>query len=117
MPLGLRVLCREVQITILTPFPGTPLYQKLLAEGRLLLPGAWGRCTLFDINFRPRRMSVEELEEGVMQLWRDTWNAEAFAGRKSHYRELLRARDQQPELEIQAEAEEYYALPAAAGAR
>ncbi|HLE05689.1 MAG TPA: radical SAM protein, partial [Anaerolineales bacterium] len=48
----------EVQITILTPFPGTRLYQRLLAEGRLLYPGAWDRCTLFDVNFRPRGMSV-----------------------------------------------------------
>jgi radical SAM superfamily enzyme YgiQ (UPF0313 family) len=36
----------EVQITVMTPFPGTPLYQRLLAEGRILHPGAWERCTL-----------------------------------------------------------------------
>ena len=30
----------EVQITVLTPFPGTRLYDRLLAEGRLLYPGA-----------------------------------------------------------------------------
>mgnify|MGYP003339998618 CR=1 FL=1 len=31
----------EVQVTLLTPFPGTPLYERLLAEGRLLQPEAW----------------------------------------------------------------------------
>jgi radical SAM superfamily enzyme YgiQ (UPF0313 family) len=82
----------EVQITLLTPFPGTRLYQRLADEGRLLYPGAWDRCTLFDLNFRPRGMSVEQLEEGVMQLWRDTWNGDAFSRRKRHYRELLRDR-------------------------
>lgn len=82
----------EVQITVLTPFPGTRLYDRLLAEGRLLYPGAWDRCTLFDVNFRPRGMTVEQLEEGVMQLWRDTWNAEVFAARKRYYRQLLRRR-------------------------
>jgi radical SAM superfamily enzyme YgiQ (UPF0313 family) len=102
----------EVQITILTPFPGTRLYQRLLAEGRLLYPGAWDRCTLFDINFRPRGMSVEQLEEGVMELWRDTWNAEAFARRKRYYRELLRARQERSEQATLEEIEEYYALPA-----
>ncbi len=103
----------EVQITILTPFPGTRLYQRLLAERRLLYPGAWDRCTLFDVNFRPCGMSVEQLEEGVMQLWRDTWNVEAFTRRKRHYRELLRARQDRAEQETTAEVEEYYALPVA----
>lgn len=28
----------EVQITVMTPFPGTPLYQRLLADGRILHP-------------------------------------------------------------------------------
>jgi len=37
-------------------------------------------------------MTVEQLEDGVMQLWRDCWNAAAFTRRKNHYRDLLRAR-------------------------
>lgn len=102
----------EVQITILTPFPGTRLYERLAAEGRLLYPGAWDRCTLFDVNFRPRGMSVEELEDGVMALWRDTWNADAFAARKRHYREIMRGLHGR-RRETEAEIEEYFALPAA----
>ena len=82
----------EVQVTILTPFPGTRLYDRLLAEGRLLYPGRWERCTLFDLNFRPQQMTVDELEDGVMGLWQEIWNADALAGRKRHYRELLRSR-------------------------
>ena len=82
----------EVQITILTPFPGTRLYDRLESEGRLLYPGVWERCTLFDLNFRPQGMTVEQLEDGVSQLWRNTWNASAFAQRKQYYRQLLRQR-------------------------
>ena len=103
----------EVQITVLTPFPGTRLYDRLLAEGRLLYPGAWDRCTLFDVNFVPRGMTVEQLEEGVMRLWRDTWNAEAFAARKRHYRDLLRARRGQAGMPGDAEADLFFALPTA----
>ena len=99
----------EVQITILTPFPGTRLYDRLAAEGRLLYPGAWDRCTLFDVNFRPRGMSVDELEEGVMALWRDTWNAEAFTARKRRYRAITRALHDRRGVED--ETEEYFALP------
>jgi radical SAM superfamily enzyme YgiQ (UPF0313 family) len=58
----------DVQTTILTPFPGTPLYERLKREGRLLFEGAWERCTLFDINFRPKRMSAEELRDGFHRL-------------------------------------------------
>ena len=76
-----------MQITVLTPFPGIRLYHRRWAEGRLLYPGAWDRCTLFDVNFRPRGMSVEQLENGLMQLLCDTWNAEAFAFRKNYYRQ------------------------------
>jgi radical SAM superfamily enzyme YgiQ (UPF0313 family) len=111
----------EVQITVLTPFPGTRLYDRLLAEGRLFYPGAWDRCTLFDVNFRPRGMTVDQLEEGVMQLWRDTWNAEAFAFRKRYYRQLLRDRREKvgnasPERELHDEADEFFALPTVEGA-
>jgi radical SAM superfamily enzyme YgiQ (UPF0313 family) len=104
----------EVQITILTPFPGTRLYQRLLTEGRLLYPGAWDRCTLFDINFRPRGMTVEQLEEGVMRLWQDAWNAEAFARRKRHYRDLLRARKACANQDTEEEIELYYGVSATA---
>ena len=103
----------EVQVTILTPFPGTRLYDQLLAEGRLLYPGAWERCTLFDVNFRPKNMTVEQLEEGVMKLWRDTWNAETYSRRKQHYRQLLRERRSGEATVADAEA---VALPTGYGA-
>ncbi len=44
----------EVQITFLTAFPGTPLYRRLKAEGRIIRDRAWELCTLFDINIRPK---------------------------------------------------------------
>jgi radical SAM superfamily enzyme YgiQ (UPF0313 family) len=103
----------EVQITILTAFPGTRLYERQVAEGRLLYPGAWDRCTLFDVNHRPRGMSVEELEEGVISLWRDTWSVEAYARRKKYYRELLGARRPPAGWTTTDRAEEWFAFPPA----
>jgi len=58
----------DVQITIQTPFPGTPLYRRLKEEGRLLHDGAWERCTLFDLNYTPQPMTVQELTEGFRRL-------------------------------------------------
>ena len=58
----------DVQITYPTPFPNTPMYHQLKREGRLLHDGQWERCTLFDINFRPAKMSVDELRQGFYDL-------------------------------------------------
>ncbi|MFT5467449.1 MAG: radical SAM superfamily enzyme YgiQ (UPF0313 family) [Verrucomicrobiales bacterium] len=58
----------EVQVTLMTAFPGTPLYHRLLEEGRILQDGAWELCTLFDVNFQPKNMSVEQLETGFREL-------------------------------------------------
>ncbi len=60
----------EVQITVMTAFPGAPLYERLLAEGRVLTPDAWELCTLFDINYEPRGMTVAELADGFRDLAR-----------------------------------------------
>ena len=58
----------DVQITVLTPFPGTPLFERLRSEDRLLDASAWQTCTLFDVNYRPRPMSVEQLRGGLHRL-------------------------------------------------
>lgn len=76
----------EVQITILTPFPGTPLYARLESEGRLLEPGNWKKCTLFDINYRPANMTVEELHAGFLNLVKRLYSDEFTAWRRSTFR-------------------------------
>jgi radical SAM superfamily enzyme YgiQ (UPF0313 family) len=58
----------EVQITVQTAFPGTPLYERLRRQGRLLREDAWELCTLFDVNLKPSGMSVAELEAGLLGL-------------------------------------------------
>lgn len=75
----------DVQITVLTPFPGTPLYSRLLAEGRILVPGAWEKCTLFDVNFVPRGMSPERLQSGLVGLARGLYDPDAVRRRRESY--------------------------------
>ena len=41
----------DVQITLLMPFPGTPLDRRLLDAGRLMDPDAWHLCTLLRREF------------------------------------------------------------------
>lgn len=72
----------EVQITVLTPFPGTPLYDRLLAEGRLLQPDKWELCTLFDVNYQPAQMSVEELRRGFRRLAAELYSQDCTDARR-----------------------------------
>lgn len=81
----------EVQVTLLTPFPGTPLYERLEREGRLLHPGEWQRRTLFDVCFRPDGMTAEELRTGFRGLVQRLYAEPAVARRRRRFREELRA--------------------------
>lgn len=82
----------DVQITYQTPFPGTPLYDRLLAENRLLYPGDWNRCTLFDINFQPSHMTVEQLRHGFYNLSSRLYSDELTKWRRDNFKQkYLRA--------------------------
>jgi radical SAM superfamily enzyme YgiQ (UPF0313 family) len=76
----------DVQITVMTPFPGTPLYERLRREGRLLEEGAWERCSLFDVNFEPRRMTAAELQAGLLSLARRLYTEEERSARQERFR-------------------------------
>lgn len=78
----------ESQVTVLTPFPGTRLYDRLKVEGRLLQEEYWDRCTLFDVNFVPRHMSVEELETGMLWLFEQLYSEKELQRRRRHFMEL-----------------------------
>ena len=66
--LDLGAFFADVQLTIETPFPGTPLRARLKREGRLLPDRGWDCHTLFDVCHQPDRMSVGELETGFEEL-------------------------------------------------
>ena len=52
--------------SILTPFPGTPL-QKRLEEERRIFDRDWSHYDMSHVVFRPKKMTVQELQEGY--LW------------------------------------------------
>jgi radical SAM superfamily enzyme YgiQ (UPF0313 family) len=82
----------ESQVTVLTPFPGTRLYDRLKAEGRLLKDEFWDRCTLFDVNFVPRHMSVEELEAGMRWLFEQLYSGDEQMRRRRQFMEIQKRR-------------------------
>jgi radical SAM superfamily enzyme YgiQ (UPF0313 family) len=80
----------DVQITVLTPFPGTPLYERLRAEGRLLEEGAWEKCTLFDVNIKPKGMSPETLHREGLSLGLRLYTEEERTARAKRFRDHRR---------------------------
>jgi len=80
----------EVQITFLTAFPGTPLYARLKQEGRIIRDKAWELCTLFDINFRPKNMTVDELQAGFLRLAKQFYSAEETQARRRGFKQGLK---------------------------
>ena len=75
----------EVQITIQTPFPGTSLYKRLKTEKRLLEEEFWDKCTLFDVTYIPRMMTVSELENGFRRLMIDLYSQDLVSNRKKGF--------------------------------
>lgn len=82
----------DVQITVQTAFPGTPLYERLKREGRLLREEAWELCTLFDVNFQPARMGVAELEKGLRELGKLIYSDECTQKRREEFHRNYRAK-------------------------
>lgn len=74
---------------VLTPFPATPLFQRLRAEGRILTEN-WELYDAQHVVFRPRRMTPEELLAGTEWAWKATYRYSSIAKR------LLRSRVQWP---------------------
>ncbi|MGD0652077.1 MAG: radical SAM protein [Verrucomicrobiia bacterium] len=88
----------EVQVTLLTPFPGTPLYTRLEREKRLIEPRNWKKCTLFDINFQPANMTVQELHDQFKRLAVELYSKEFTTWRRGNFRKNLRKRHNPEEV-------------------
>jgi radical SAM superfamily enzyme YgiQ (UPF0313 family) len=81
----------EVQVTFLTAFPGTPLYHRLKQAGRIIRDRAWELCTLFDINFTPKDMTVEQLQSGFLHLVKRLYSTEETNDRRRVFKARLKA--------------------------
>lgn len=72
---------------ILTPYPGTKIRERLLAEDRIL-SSDWRNYDMEHVNFRPKGMTVEELERGYDELTRRFYSFGSMWRRLSLHRSL-----------------------------
>jgi radical SAM superfamily enzyme YgiQ (UPF0313 family) len=61
-----------VDFCILTPFPGTPVFNRLEKEGRILTKD-WSKYKL-NVVFLPKNMTPDELLNGVRKIYRDFYS-------------------------------------------
>jgi len=61
------------RFAVVTPFPNTPLFKRLDAEGRILTRN-WELYDAQHVVFQPRHMSVEELALGVETAWKHAYS-------------------------------------------
>ena len=64
---------------LLTPYPSTPLYDRLASAGRLTHPKHWLEFRPFTMDFTPLGISVEQAEEEVRQAWKSSYNPATIA--------------------------------------
>jgi radical SAM superfamily enzyme YgiQ (UPF0313 family) len=79
---------------ILMPYPRTPLYESLRAEGRLLFDGKWWLHPDYRFNhaaFQPKQMSPDELTEACFQARRRFNSVGSILRRALDWRTNLRS--------------------------
>ena len=60
-----------IQITNLTPLPGTRLYERYMEDGRIFAtnyPEDWERYTFVETVYHPRNLSAAQLDEAIYEL-------------------------------------------------
>jgi radical SAM superfamily enzyme YgiQ (UPF0313 family) len=76
------------RFAILTPFPGTPLHQRLDRAGRILTKN-WELYDGQHVVFQPAQMTPRELQAGHEKAWRDVYAYSAIARRLAASRTQL----------------------------
>ena len=66
---------------ILTPYPNTPLFRQFESEGRLLHQD-WSRYDTSHVVFKPKLMSVEQLEQGYERCYQRLFSAASIWRRR-----------------------------------
>lgn len=68
-----RTKLDSVLFTILTPYPGTRVFSRMMEEGRILTTD-WSQYDMAHVVYRPKNMTPEELQEGYLQANRSFYS-------------------------------------------
>ncbi len=76
------------RFSVMTPFPGTPLYRSLEAQGRII-DRNWANYDVEHCVIRPKGMSPYELERGLEWTWKQTYSLTSIARRIAGFNSRL----------------------------
>jgi hypothetical protein len=62
---------------LMTPYPATPLYDRLLKAGRLTRPKHWLDFRPFRMAYTPEKITIAEAEAEVRDAWTRSYSPEA----------------------------------------
>lgn len=68
----------KAEFAIFTPYPGTPSWKKLEAEGRIF-DRDWSHYNDANCVFTPKQMTAEQVTDGYLRLWRDFYSGKDFS--------------------------------------
>ncbi len=63
--------------SLMTPFPSTPLYQRLLKAGRLERPKHWLDFRPFTMSYTPENITIAQAEAEVREAWTRSYSPRA----------------------------------------
>ena len=75
------------QITILTPFPGSRLRERLEKENRIL-HSDWKSYTVWNAVIRHPHFTPEQLEANLLRIYRSVYNEASNVRRSRHFRKI-----------------------------
>lgn len=74
----------DMDFAILTPIPGSRLFDRLKKEGRIFSYD-WSRYTWTRVNFQPMHMSAEELKRGLLWIFKEFASGFMLKKRDAHF--------------------------------
>jgi radical SAM superfamily enzyme YgiQ (UPF0313 family) len=64
----------SIMVDILTPYPNTELYEQLQRQDRIIDTN-WEHYDYNHVVYRPRRMTIDQLIEGYLRLYKSIWKS------------------------------------------
>lgn len=79
-------------ITVNTPYPGTESFEQLRLENRILTYD-WNQYTIFNPVILPKKMTVDELNEGYVRVLKKVHSSENILGRINYFKDKIKDRN------------------------
>lgn len=69
-----RIMEIGIDVSIMTPFKGTPIYQSLKMNDRILEDRGWQFYNGYNVAFKPKQLNPDELLNAHRNLWKQTFS-------------------------------------------